>query len=71
MSREPVESSSIRSIGYDPMSKMMEVEFNKGAVYVYEDVPEDVYHTLMTSESIGRAFSELIKSAGYTYELKG
>jgi len=68
MYRDSVNSSSIRSIGYDPESKKMEVEFLKGTVYTYSDIAEGVYNTLMTSESIGKAFASLIKSGGFYYE---
>ena len=68
MDRDPVNSTSIRSIGYDPESEKMEVEFLKGTVYTYSDVSEGVFNTLMTSESIGKAFSSLIKSGGFSYE---
>tara|TARA_A100001391_G_scaffold110033_1_gene73898 strand:- start:271 stop:534 length:264 start_codon:yes stop_codon:yes gene_type:complete len=68
MDRDPVNSTSIRSIGYDSESKKMEVEFLKGTVYTYSDVSDEVYNTLMTSESIGKAFSSLIKAGGFSYE---
>lgn len=70
MDRDPVESTSIRSVGYDQESSTLEVEFIKGAVYAYSDVPEDAYLSLLASESIGAAFSKLVKSAGYEYERK-
>ena len=68
MDRDPVTSTSIRSIGYDSESRKMEVEFIKGAVYTYSDVSETVYNSLMTSESIGGAFSKLGKGGGFPYE---
>ena len=71
MDRDPVTSTSIRSVGYDPKSKKLEVEFLKGAVYMYSDVSETVYNSLMTSESIGGAFATLIKGGGFPYEKVG
>ena len=68
MYRDAVNSTSIKSIGYDSKLKKMEVEFKKGTVYTYSDVSEEVYDTLMTSESIGKAFASLIKSGGFSYE---
>ena len=68
MDRDPVESTTILSIGYNSISKLLEVEFKKGQVYVYSDVPEEIYNNLMTSVSIGSALSYLIKKGGYPYE---
>ena len=47
------------------------MEFIKGAVYMYSDVSEAVYNSLMTSESIGVAFATLIKGGGFPYEKVG
>ena len=71
MERDEVASSSIRSIGYDMQEKTMEVEFSRGQLYQYFDVPEDVYNSLMVSVSIGTAFNQLIKSGGFSCEKVG
>ncbi len=39
MDRIQVRSSNIRSIGYDQNRQILEVEFLKGGVYQYFDVP--------------------------------
>jgi hypothetical protein len=46
MEREAVSSSSVASIGYDPESLTLEVEFASGDVYQYFDVPETEYDGL-------------------------
>ena len=46
MNRTPVNSSNVSSVGYDPTSLTLEVEFHGGAVYQYFDVP------IMTSSEI-------------------
>ena len=43
MDRTPVSSSNLASVGYDPSTKTLEIEFNDGAVYQYDDVPESEY----------------------------
>lgn len=53
MLREPVDSSNLVSVGYDPQTMILEVEFKKGTVYQYEGVPMDIYTQLMTSVSKG------------------
>jgi len=61
MERTPVSSSTINSIGYDPDSRGLEIEFTRGAVYVYHEVPQHEYENLMVSESIGRYFNANIR----------
>ncbi len=68
MKREEVESSNIRSIGYDPASQVLEVEFNYGhLVYQYKGVPAEIYEQLMAAESKGKFLNSAIKSV-YDYE---
>ncbi len=61
MNRTPVRSSDIRSVGYDPASRTLEVEFNSGGVYQYSDVPETVYQDFMRATSKGSYFHHHIK----------
>ncbi len=56
MKRTEVESSMIRSVGYDPDARILEIEFNSGQVYQYFDVPPQEYEGLMKAESHGRYF---------------
>jgi tyrosyl-tRNA synthetase len=64
--RNLVDSSNIKSIGYDSNSKTLEVEFQSGAVYQYYDVPENIYAELMNTNSYGGFFVSLIKD-NYLY----
>jgi hypothetical protein len=66
MERTPVTSSNIRSIGYDPASSTLEIEFNSGAVYQYANVPQTEYDSLMSASSHGSYFSANIKGR-YSY----
>lgn len=61
MNRTPVDSSCVVSIGYDVESMTLEIEFIKGTVYQYFDVPEAIYQELMVAESIGRYLNNNIK----------
>jgi hypothetical protein len=66
--RRPVESSLIRSIGYDLPSSVLEIEFVEGGrLYEYYDVPLSVYSRLMGAESIGAYFNEYIRDM-YAYQ---
>lgn len=66
MDRQPITSSMIASVGYDPEDEVLEVEFKNGQVYQYYDVPESEHHMLMTSSSPGSYLKKEITPA-YTY----
>jgi len=59
--RVSIVSTNIRSVGYDPESSMLEVEFNSGSIYQYLDVPESDYEGLMNAASKGRYLNRNIK----------
>lgn len=61
MQRHPVESSNIRSIGYDSDEGLLEVEFHSGGVYQYREVPENVFQRFLCASSKGRFFHQNIK----------
>lgn len=61
MDRQPVESSNILSIGYDPNEKIMEVEFKGNSVYQYFEVPEQLHPGIMQAESKGRYLHQRIR----------
>ncbi len=67
MHRTPVTSSNIRSIGYDPQSALLEVEFTSGDVYQYFNVPEHLYRGLMNASSKGQFLSDYIRNS-YRYQ---
>ncbi len=54
MKLETVESSMIHAVGYDAKTRTLEVIFNSGGTYIYDDVPPKVYKELMAAESKGR-----------------
>jgi hypothetical protein len=60
MKREPVRSSAIRAVGFDPRSRTLEVEFTNGRVYRYFDVPEFLYRGFMVAPSKGSYFNTRI-----------
>lgn len=59
--RQVVESSSLRSIGYDRANRTLEVEFKNGGVYLYEDVPLELWSELRLAESKGQFFQERVR----------
>lgn len=60
MKRMSVTSSTIKSIGYNPLKEILEVEFVKGTIYVYYNVPSEIYVELCEAESIGSYFMKNI-----------
>lgn len=66
MRREHVESSNIASIGYDPGSQTLEIEFLNGLIYQYFDIPQHIHEGLMGSDSQGRYLAYNIKGV-YRY----
>jgi hypothetical protein len=60
--RDYVDSTMIRSIGYDPSSGTLEVEFRtNGQVWQYYNVPESTYHEVRAAGSLGKAFNSRVK----------
>jgi tyrosyl-tRNA synthetase len=65
--REQVESDSLASIGYNPETQTLEVEFKHGGVYRYYNFPADEYDELKNADSLGTYFNENIKAGAYSY----
>jgi hypothetical protein len=61
MHRDPIQSSTVRSIGHDPEALTLEIEFTNGTVYQYFDVPVAVYAEFMQATSPGQFFGTQIK----------
>lgn len=61
MTREPVSSSNLEDVGYDPATQTLEVGFKNGRIYQYFGVPEDVRDGLMNAGSPGGYLSREVK----------
>ena len=61
MERQNVDSSMATSVGYDPSTSILEIEFkSNGEIWQYYDVPENVYQEMM-NDSIGKYFLSYIR----------
>ena len=49
-------------MGYDAEKSELRIEFNSGAIFDYFDVTPGEYDSLVNAESIGRHFSQNIKT---------
>lgn len=61
MKRLPVESSNIKSIGHNFLTKNLEIEFKDGNIYRYKKVPRSIFRDIMGSESKGKYFFKNIR----------
>lgn len=61
MNRIAIQSSNIKSIGYDAGTKTLEAEFTNGGLYQYTGVPSEEYAKLMAAESVGKYFGSNIR----------
>lgn len=67
MQRQFVESSMMRTVGYDAREQILEIEFKKsGRIYHYYKVEETVYKELIEADSLGRYFLDNIEGV-YMY----
>lgn len=67
MKRMPVTSATLTSVGYNPDTLTLELEFIDGEVYRYSKVPPSVYLDLMNAKSKGLFFNTRVKGV-YEYE---
>src|SRR4051812_34753451 len=61
---QPVTSSQVKAIGYDPETKTLAVQFARGtgAIYHYPDVEPETHQAFIGAESIGVFFGKHIKA---------
>jgi hypothetical protein len=59
---QPVDSSSIDAIGYDPKRRALVVRFKGGATHLHEGVSADQHAAFMAADSIGRHFVKHIRN---------
>jgi hypothetical protein len=56
-----VDSSSLRSVGYDAATLTLEVEFRNGSVYRYANVPTELWASFRRADSMGKFFQEHVR----------
>jgi hypothetical protein len=57
-----IKSSHVAEIGYDENRQLLYVKFARNTMYVYRDVPVEVYRELMKSSSKGIYLDEFVKT---------
>jgi hypothetical protein len=63
-----VDSSNIEAIGYDRDAMELHIQFLKTGLYVYHDVPQEVFDDLLASDSKGSYFNRNIKPVFTNFE---
>lgn len=66
MRRQPVSSSNLYSVGHEPETSTLEIEFRGRRIYQYSNVPAQVYDELMGAGSHGQYFHRHIRDV-YPY----
>ena len=52
MERKKVNSSQIRSVGYDLAAQLLEVELTDGTIWQYSKVPSEVHRRFMAAPTM-------------------
>jgi len=52
MERKKVNSSQIRSVGYDSAAQMLEVELTDGTIWQYSKVPSEVHRRFLAAPTM-------------------
>jgi hypothetical protein len=60
MERKRVNSSRLRSVGYDEKSRVMEIEMSNGELWQYTGVYPEVYRRLMAAPNPTSFFDDKI-----------
>ena len=60
MERKRVNASKLRSVGYEPRGRVLEIEFTSGSIVQYSGVSEEVHRRLMSAPSPGSYFEDQI-----------
>lgn len=60
MERKRVNSSKLRSVGYDERSRVLEIEMSNGQVFQYAGVYPEVYRRLMAAPNPTSFFDDKI-----------
>ena len=59
--RKSVNSGTIRSVGYEPGTQTLEIEFTSGSIYQYLRVSPEIHRKLMAAPTIGSFFKDNIE----------
>jgi len=61
MERKNVNSSNLRSVGYDESNGILEIQFRTNKTYQYLGVPKSIFIGLLSAASKGKYHHRMIK----------
>jgi len=70
MERKRVNSSKIRSAGYDPRAQVLEIEFSDGKILAFRGVSPEVHRQFMAAPSPTSFFEDKIDESFPSMHLK-
>ena len=59
----PVQSSNVKSVGYDEDNRNIHVELISGEKYLYKEVPKRIFKDLLVATSIGSYINRYLKGS--------
>lgn len=71
MDRKRVNSSAIRSVGYDERDRILEIEFSDGRITQYSGVSAELHRRLVSAPSIVSYFRDNIEESFTAKRVKG
>ena len=65
-----VESTTLKSVGYDETRGLLRLEFRSLAVYEYFGVPVEIHGVLLRASSVGTCFNERVRGRFPSWETR-
>jgi len=59
--RTRINASNLRTVGYDPATRVLEIEFAGGNIVRYAGVPAEIHRRLMSAPSPASVFRDNIE----------
>lgn len=60
---QTVDSSNVSAVAYDADFQRLYIQYKGGSTYVYEDIPSNVWQSLLSADSIGEFIYDEIRGA--------
>ena len=57
-----VDTKMLSYVGYDEKTQALAIEFCRGPVHVYDEVPKDIYEGLLSAAAVDDFFNEKIRN---------
>jgi hypothetical protein len=61
METQPINSTTIKSVTYNELDQICQINFLDGGVYWYFGVPQDIYDDFLKAKSKGQYLTQIIK----------